>query len=53
MQDRLPQNVIDDINAALGAAREAKDLDDAVAIREKASALQQARLMPLMLTYRC
>ena len=41
-QDRLPQNVIDDINAALGAAREAKDLDDAAAIREKASALQQA-----------
>ena len=41
-QDRLPQNVIDDINAALGAAREAKDLDDATAIREKASALQQA-----------
>ncbi len=43
-QDRLPQNVIDDINAALGAAREAKDLDDAAAIRQKASALQQARV---------
>ena len=47
MQDRLPQNVIDDINAALGAAREAKDLDDAAAIREKASALQQARFNAL------
>lgn len=42
MQDKLPQNVQDEINSALGVAREAQSGDDAAKMTEANSALQTA-----------
>ena len=42
VQDKLPQNVQDEIKAALGVAREAQSGDDAAKMTEANSALQTA-----------
>jgi len=42
VQDKLPQNVQDEINSALGVAREAQSGDDAAKMTEANSALQTA-----------
>lgn len=41
-QEKLPQNVQDDINSALGVAREAQGSEDAEKMRAANSALQTA-----------
>ena len=41
-QEKLPQNVQDDINSALGVAREAQSSEDAEKMRAANSALQTA-----------
>lgn len=43
-QARLPQNIVDDINAALAAVKEAQEGEDAAALKEKITALSNASM---------